>query len=264
LTTSTSHLIAAHGGVLLDLLVSREQSAEYKAHSRDWPSWNLTARQLCDLELLLNGGFSPLRGFMTRADYEGVCHNMRLAGGTFWPMPITLDVTEDFAGRLKPGSKVALRDPEGVMLAVLDAEDVWQPDRTEEAGSVFGTTSKIHPGVDYLLHKAHPCYVGGKLSGLQLPAHYDFRALRFTPADASEITKNRGIAICAPIAPYDVVPSPGAPLQLPDQDSCRPVPLAQRHGAAQSGGGARSGQHSGSSRRGRASHPFTHALWRRR
>ena len=183
MTTSTSHLIAAHGGVLLDLLVSREQSAEYKAHSRDWPSWNLTARQLCDLELLLNGGFSPLRGFMTRADYEGVCHNMRLAGGTFWPMPITLDVTEDFAGRLKPGSKVALRDPEGVMLAVLDAEDVWQPDRTEEAGSVFGTTSKIHPGVDYLLHKAHPCYVGGKLSGLQLPAHYDFRALRFTPAE---------------------------------------------------------------------------------
>jgi len=66
-----------------------------------------------------------------------------------------------------------------------------------------------HPGVDYL-HKAHPWYVGGRLSRLQLPAHYDFRALRFTPADASEITKNRGIAICAPIAPYDVVSSPGA------------------------------------------------------
>jgi sulfate adenylyltransferase len=184
LTASTSHLIAAHGGVLLDLLVSREQSAEFKAQSRDLPSWDLTARQLCDLELLLNGGFSPLRGFMTRADYEGVCHNMRLASGTFWPMPITLDVTEEFARRLKPGtSKVALRDPEGVMLAVLDAQDVWQPDRTEEAGSVFGTTSKMHPGVDHLLHKANPWYVGGPLAGLQLPAHYDFRALRFTPAE---------------------------------------------------------------------------------
>jgi len=184
LTASTSHLIAAHGGVLLDLLVSREQSAEFKAHSRDLPSWDLTARQLCDLELLLNGGFSPLRGFMTRPDYEGVCHNMRLASGAFWPMPITLDVTEEFARRLKPGtSKVALRDPEGVMLAVLDAQDVWQPDRTEEAGSVFGTTSKMHPGVDHLLHKANPWYVGGPLAGLQLPAHYDFRALRFTPAE---------------------------------------------------------------------------------
>jgi sulfate adenylyltransferase len=184
LTASTSHLIAAHGGELLDLRVSWEQAAEFKAHSRDWPSWELTPRQLCDLELLLNGGFSPLRGFMTRADYEGVCHNMRLASGTFWPMPVTLDVTEQFARRLKPGTcKVALRDPEGVMLAVLEVEDVWQPDRTEEASSVFGTTNKMHPGVDYLLHQANPWYAGGKLSGLQLPAHYDFRGLRFTPAE---------------------------------------------------------------------------------
>jgi len=93
-------------------------------------SWDLTARQLCDLELLATGGFSPLRGFMTRADYEGVCHDMRLASGALWPMPITLDVTEEFAKKLTPGtSKVALRDPEGVMLGVLHVEDVWQPDR---------------------------------------------------------------------------------------------------------------------------------------
>src|ERR1035441_8613095 len=93
---------------------------ELKAHSKDWPSWDLTARLLCDLELLMSGGFSPLRGFMNRADYEGVCHNMRLGNGTLWPMPITLDVSEDFAKKLTPGSsKIALRDPEGVMLAVL-------------------------------------------------------------------------------------------------------------------------------------------------
>ena len=68
----------------------------------------------------MSGGFSPLRGFMNRADYEGVCHNMRLANGTLWPMPITLDVSEEFARKLTPGSsKIALRDPEGVMLAVL-------------------------------------------------------------------------------------------------------------------------------------------------
>ena len=182
--TSTSHLIPAHGGELVQLIVSAERSAELKSHSREWPSWDLSARQLCDLELLLSGGFSPLRGFMTRADYDGVCNNMRLASGVLWPMPITLDVTEEFAKKLQPGSsKIALRDPEGVMLAVLNVEEVWQPDRKAEAKSVFGTTSPVHPGVGYLLNQANPWYVGGKLEGLQLPSHYDFKALRLTPAE---------------------------------------------------------------------------------
>src|SRR5208282_3439229 len=134
LSASSSHLIAPHGGELVQLQVPAARAAELKAHSKDWPSWDLTARQLCDLELLMGGGFSPLRGFMNRADYEGVCHNLRLANGTLWPMPITLDVSEEFARKLTPGSsKIALRDPEGVMLAVLSVEDVWQPDRKAEA-----------------------------------------------------------------------------------------------------------------------------------
>jgi len=182
--TLTSHLIPPHGGELIHLIAEPGRAAELKAHSKEWPSWNLTPRQVCDVELLLNGGFSPLRGFMNRADYEGVCHNMRLAGGVLWPMPITLDVTEEFAKSLKPGSsKVALRDAEGVMLAVLSVGDVWQPDRAAEAKSVFGTTSKAHPGADFAVNKANPWYVGGTLEGLQLPAHYDFRPLRQTPAE---------------------------------------------------------------------------------
>ena len=182
--TSTSHLIAPHGGDLVNLIAQPARAAELKAHSKEWPSWDLTGRQVCDVELLLSGGFSPLRGFMNRADYEGVCHNMRLASGVLWPMPITLDVTEEFAKKLTPGSsKVALRDPEGVMLAVLSVEDVWQPDRSAEAKSVFGSTSKAHPGSDYAINKANPWYVGGKLEGLQQPAHYDFRSLRLTPAE---------------------------------------------------------------------------------
>jgi sulfate adenylyltransferase len=165
-------------------MAPREQAGELKAHSREWPSWDLTARQICDLELLLSGGFSPLRGFLTRPDYEGVCHNMRLANGTLWPIPVTLDVKEEFAKSLKPGtSKVALRDPEGVMLAVLHVEDVWQPDRKAEAEAVFGTASAAHPGVDYLLNKGNTWYIGGRVEGVQPPAHYDFRSLRLTPAE---------------------------------------------------------------------------------
>lgn len=182
--SSTGHLIAPHGGELINLIVDSARSAELKSHSKEWTSWDLTARQVCDVELLLSGGFSPLRGFMNRSDYEGVCHNMRLSNGVLWPMPITLDVTEEFAKSLKPGSsKVALRDPEGVMLAVLSVEEVWQPDRSAEAKAVFGTTSKAHPGADYTINKSNPWYVGGKLEGLQPPSHYDFRALRLTPAE---------------------------------------------------------------------------------
>jgi sulfate adenylyltransferase len=184
LIASTSHIIAPHGGELADLIATPERIAELKAHSREWPSWDLTPRQICDLELLISGGFSPLRGFMTPADYEGVCHNMRLSSGVLWPMPITLDVKEDFAKSLTPGSsKVALRDAEGVMLAVLHVEAVWQPDRKAEAQSVFGTTSAVHPGVDYLLNKGNSWYVGGRLEGVQAPSHYDFRTLRLTPAE---------------------------------------------------------------------------------
>jgi len=183
LTTTASHLIPPHGGKLIDLIAKPERITELKAASREYPSWDLTGRQLCDLELLLNGGFSPLRGFMTKADYQGVCKNMKLASGILWPMPITLDVTEAFAQTLKTGSKVALRDPEGVMLAVLNVEEIWQADRESEAKAVFGTSSQVHPGVDYLLNKGNGWYVGGSLEGMQLPSHYDFKDLRLTPEE---------------------------------------------------------------------------------
>ncbi len=188
---NTSHLIAPHGGELINLILGREQAADAKAESRDFPSWDLTARQICDAELLLNGGFSPLAGFMNKADYEGVCGDMKLASGVLWPMPITLDVTEAFAKTLKSGSsKVALRDAEGVIIAILHVEDIWQPDRAAEAKAVFGTTSTAHPGVAYLMNKGNPWYVGGRLEGLQLPSQYDFKSLRLSPAELrSEFAK---------------------------------------------------------------------------
>ena len=182
--TSSSHLIPAHGGQLCELIAVPERIKELKSLSKDWPSWDLTARQVCDLELLLSGGFSPLRGFMNCAEYESVCQNMQLPDGPIWPMPITLDISEEFAKRLKPGSsKIALRDAEGVMLAVLHVEDVWQPDRKAEADAVFKTVSSAHPGSGYLLNQSNPWYVGGKLEGIQMPSRYDFRGLRLTPAE---------------------------------------------------------------------------------
>ena len=117
---SHGHLIVPHGGELVELKLAPENAAELKARSKDFPSWDLTSRQIRDLELLLSGGFSPLRGFMKRDEYERVCNEMRLSNGLVWPIPITLDVPEAFAKSLKPGStKLALRDSEGVMVAVL-------------------------------------------------------------------------------------------------------------------------------------------------
>src|SRR5262245_52746107 len=110
---------AAHGGPLVDLLADPDERTRLRQQALQWPSWDLTERQLCDLELLQNGAFSPLRGFLARADYEGVCRTMRLQDGTLWPLPITLDVAAGLASTLRRGDWLALRDAEGVLLAGL-------------------------------------------------------------------------------------------------------------------------------------------------
>ena len=148
--------IRAHGGALTDLMLSQEQAADAREASRDWPSWDLTPRQLCDLELILNGGFSPLDGFMGKADFDSVCREMRLASGELWPIPITLDVTEEMADSLSAGDRLALRDPEGVMLAVLTVEESWPIDRQAKSQAVYGTEDRAHAGVGigFLVWKA--------------------------------------------------------------------------------------------------------------
>ena len=179
----TDHIIAPHGGTLVDLQADEDAAAALKAESRDWPSHDLDSRQLCDLELLLNGAFSPLTGFLAKADYARVCEEMRLADGTLWPIPIMLDVSEELAKTLTAGSKLALRDAEGVMFAALDVQDVWKPDREAEAEAVFGTTNREHPGVAYLLEQTAPYYVGGVLTGVEPVSHYDYKLIRHTPAE---------------------------------------------------------------------------------
>jgi sulfate adenylyltransferase len=164
-----------------ELYVSPAAAQKLKADAATLPSWDLTPRQLCDLELLLNGGFHPLKGFLGRADYDSVVERMRLADGTLWPIPITLDVSADFAEGIEPGQDIALRDPEGVILAVLSVTDKWIPDKVREAEAVFGANDRAHPAVRYLHETAGPVYLGGPLLGLQAPVHYDFRARRDTP-----------------------------------------------------------------------------------
>jgi sulfate adenylyltransferase len=186
-------LIDPHGGRLVDLLVAAERRRELTEKAGPWPSWDLTPRQLCDLELLLCGAFSPLRGFLGRSDYESVCASLRLADGTLWPIPIMLDLPESVAGRLGE-TPLALRDPEGVLLAVLHVREIWRPDREAEARLVFGTNDGAHPGVAYLRHQTHPCYVSGILEGVQPPVHYDFGTLRLIPAELRAILRRRGWA----------------------------------------------------------------------
>ncbi len=163
-------------------MVGKERAQELKQEAVHLPSWDLTFRQIWDLELLANGAFAPLTGYLGKADYEGVCTEMRLSDGAIWPMPITLDVTEELAQSLEAGSRVALRHPEGMVLAVLTVSDVWTPDKEAEAQGVLDTTDDGHPGVFELLH-GNPVYVGGTIEGVELPPHHTFRYLRHTPAE---------------------------------------------------------------------------------
>ncbi|CDO77318.1 hypothetical protein BN946_scf184775.g8 [Trametes cinnabarina] len=157
-----------------------------KAEAHTLPDIVLTERQLCDLELIINGGFSPLEGFMTEADYKGVVDNLRLADGTLFPIPITLDVSREDIDRLSisSGSRIALRDPrDDEALAIITVEDVYRPDQVKEAIQVFGADDPAHPSVAYLRNKVKEYYIGGKVQAIQPPNHFDYVALRYTPAE---------------------------------------------------------------------------------
>ncbi len=164
-----------------ELYVSYESAQKLKVEAGELTSWDLTPRQTCDLELLMNGGFNPLKGFLSEDDYNGVVKDMRLADGTLWPMPINLDVDEKFADTIEPGQDIALRDQEGVILAIISVTDKWQPDKSAEAKGVFGADDQAHPAVNYLHNTAGKIYLGGPVTGIQQPVHYDFKGRRNTP-----------------------------------------------------------------------------------
>jgi len=185
-------LISPHGSRLVDLLVDQDRATEIREQSRDWLSIDLGPRQLCDLELLINGGYSPLDGYLGAADHRSVCSEMRLAGGVFWPIPVILNIPAEFADTLQAGDAVALRDGEGVMIAALNVDDCYQRDLDAEVEAIFGTADASHAGVAQYLHRTRRWAVTGRVEALQLPVHFDYPELRRTPADLRRLFLSLG------------------------------------------------------------------------
>ncbi|HEX8719447.1 MAG TPA: bifunctional sulfate adenylyltransferase/adenylylsulfate kinase [Pyrinomonadaceae bacterium] len=172
-------LIEPYGGRLVSLTVPEAEREECLRSAAELPRLRLTPRNVCDLELLAVGGFSPLRGFMGRADYERVLEEMRLSDGTLFPLPLTLTVGRDAGLRLK--GEVALADQHNNLLALLDVEEVFEWDRGREARLAYGSSDLRHPLVAELHSWGELC-VAGRLRVFALPRYHDFKALRLDPA----------------------------------------------------------------------------------
>ena len=156
------------------------------------PKIFLSNRQLCDLELILNGGFSPLTGFLNEKDYISVLSHSRLSNGALWPIPITLDV-EGIEG-INLGEEILLCDASEKPVAKILVESIYKPDKKKEAQQVYATQSRDHFGVKYLFDKTNDFYIGGKIEGLGQIEHFDYRKLRKTPKQLKRYFKKKGIS----------------------------------------------------------------------
>jgi len=189
-----SQLISPYGGILVDLRVDDEEIAEQKAYASYLPSIQLSERAVCDLELLATGAFSPLDRFMGREDHERVVDELRLASGHVFPIPVTLPV--EAGSSLSLDQDVALRDARNELLAVMTIEEIYEWDRVRVAERVFGTQDLRHPFVAEM-HRWSTLNISGPLRVIQLPRHYDFRALRLTPAETRERLDRLGSNVVA-------------------------------------------------------------------
>ncbi|MEX1087091.1 MAG: bifunctional sulfate adenylyltransferase/adenylylsulfate kinase [Candidatus Paceibacterota bacterium] len=180
----------AHGGDLKDLLYAGD-SDDLRERIAGAVRIILTPRQLCDLELLLVGGFSPLEGFMDEVTYRSVVDTMRLPGGAVWPMPIVLDQDRVHVAE---GDEVVLCDSYNKPLALLQVTSIYKPDKTAEAEGVYGTTDKSHFGVRYLFEKTGSTYIGGPVTGISLPEYFDFTEYRLTPRQLRDRFSERGVS----------------------------------------------------------------------
>lgn len=184
-----SILIDPYGGKLVNLLVPEMQRAEVMAHAIHLPQIQISARALCDLELLATGGFSPLDRFMNQADYLSVLENMRLSNGTLFPLPITLTVRRTELPNY--ADEVTLCDSRNNIIAVMKIEDVYEWDRQKEARLAYGSTDPRHPMVSEMSRWGELC-ISGELRVLSLPKYNDFVNLRHTPAQVRALLEEKG------------------------------------------------------------------------
>jgi len=190
-TSGKSVLVSPYGAKLVDLVVWGEEQEELVGKATSLPSVQLSARSLCDLELLTTGAFSPLDRFMGKADYTSVLDEMRLTDGTLFPIPITLPVAK--TDGIHIGKEIALRSLKNELIAVMVVEEAFQWDPAMEALQVCGTTDVRHPLVAEMEQWGR-IYVSGHLKVLNLPKHYDFPELRRTPAETRNLLKGLGYA----------------------------------------------------------------------
>lgn len=176
-------LIKPYGGTLKNLIMDLGLAEQLKIESESYTSITLNNRQLCDLEMLATGAYSPLSSFMDQQTYNSVVNDLKLADGTLWPLPIVLDLADQVAEQVNAGEKLALRDAEGFMLAAMTVQEKWSPDKQHEAKQVYGTTDLDHPGVEYLINSTGNTYVSGELQVAQAPEHYVFSRFRRNPAE---------------------------------------------------------------------------------
>jgi len=187
--TVKAKLITPYGEELVNLVADENEREELLARAPQLPSLKITMRNLCDLELLATGGFSPLTTFMGKADYERVLHEMRLADGTFWPLPITL--TADPAELPEVGEDIVLRNTNNDVIAVMTLNEVYHWDAETEAALAYGSTDPRHPMVSEMERWGKVC-ISGPIKVVNLPKYHDFVELRRTPAEVRAMLEEMG------------------------------------------------------------------------
>jgi sulfate adenylyltransferase len=180
-------MIEPHGNLLVSFPFSEDELQEYSELSNNISSLTLSLKQQCDLEMISNGAFSPLVTFNNQKDYEEILNNNNLLNGTIWPIPIVLDVPDNFLKVLDKNEYISLRNSEGLLLAILKTQELWSPNKQDEAYSVFGTIDPNHPGVNYLFNHTNNNYISGKLMPIDSNKYFDFTHLRKTPQEVRDL-----------------------------------------------------------------------------
>jgi len=183
-------MIDPHGNTLVSFHLSKGELQEYSELSNTISSLTLSLKQQCDLEMISNGAFSPLLTFNNQKDYEEILLNNKLLNGAIWPIPIVLDVPDNFLKALDKNEHISLRNAEGFLLAILKVKEFWSPNKKDEANSVFKTIDQNHPGVDYLFNHTNSNYISGELVPIQSNKYFDFTHLRKSPQAVRDLFRS--------------------------------------------------------------------------